>query len=255
MNKTPIEYADYSWNPITGCLGPEGSGKLCPYCYAARLARGRLRHLYLANKTVLAGNSSDPFAPRFWCNRLDEPYYIKRPCRIFVGDMADMFGPWVPLKTQALIFETVRDCKWHIFLFLTKWPQCLPEFNPWPDNAWVGATATGSPKVRHAIDHLHYVQARVKYVSIEPLLAHVEGPLLKGLNWLIIGAQTGPGAVTPKPEWVVELRLYAQHFHIPIFLKDNLHWPILRREYPMLKPEEQMEEAKEILKRKGGSDA
>lgn len=232
MNKTRIEYADYTWNPVTGCLGPEGTGKLCDYCYAARLARGRLRSLYLSHRMNFAGNCRDPFAPRFWKQRLDQPYRVKQPSRIFVCDMADLFGPWVARVTQDLIMDLVRANPRHTFLFLTKWPRRLPHFNPWPENAWVGATATCSSELYEAGRDLFQLDAKVIYASLEPLLAHVEGPLLKGLDWVIIGAQTGPGAIAPKPEWVEELLVYADHYGIPVFLKDNLRWQTPRTQWP-----------------------
>ena len=232
MNKTTIEYADYTWNPVTGCLGPHGDGEHCRYCYAERLARGRLRNLYLSHRMPFAGNMRDPFAPRFWRNRLEEPLHLRRPSTIFVCDMADLFGPWVATATQDLIFDVVRRCPHHTFLFLTKWPDRLPLFNPWPDNAWVGASAEHAPSALRATDALREVLAPVRWLSAEPLLGHIDGPFIRDIDWLVVGAQTGPGAIQPRFTWVTELMQYAAHYEIPVFLKDNLRWPITRRQRP-----------------------
>jgi protein gp37 len=233
MNKTKIEWADYTWNPITGCLGPKGDGVRCHYCYANRLANGRLREMYLANPNVLAGDPADPFAPRFWPERVPQPRRVKiGPSRIFVCDMADLFGPWVPTGCLASILTTVQYSPQHTFLFLTKWPQRLAQFNPWPPNAWIGATATDHHMAVEAASYLTQVEAPVKFLSLEPLL-HAIGPTpIIGLDWLIIGAQTGPGAKLPELWWVSNLVKYAYTYRVPVFLKDNLHWPERIQEWP-----------------------
>jgi len=237
VNKTAIEYADYTWNPVTGCLGPNADGRPCSYCYANRLAHGRLKPLYLSHRMAFAGDARNPFAPRFWRNRLEEPLHLREPSTIFVCNMADLFGPWVERLTQDLIFHIVRHCPWHTFLFLTKWPHRLSLFSPWPENAWVGATATEGPMASYTVGDLRNVDAPVRYLSLEPLRGHIDGPFLEGLDWVIIGAQTGPGAVKPRDEWVSELLCYADHYEIPVFLKDNLHWPTVIRQRPTPKKE------------------
>lgn len=234
MNKTRIEWCDYTWNPVTGCLGPKGDGKRCSYCYAHRLAKGRLRKLYLELPWVLAGKTDDPFAPRWWLDRLEQPIRAKiGPSRIFVVDMGDLFGDWVPRSIQEQVLDVAHDCRQHTFMFLTKWPQNLAQFNPWPDNCWVGATATTGTEVFEASMHLGHVLASVRYLSIEPLLAHVPISNIGGdINWLIAGAQTGPGAKPVDRQDVHELIDAADRRGIPIFLKDNLHWPEPRQEWP-----------------------
>ena len=233
MNKTKIEWADYTWNPVTGCLGPKGDGVRCSYCYANRLANGRLREMYLANPYVLAGDPADPFAPRFWPERVPQPRRVKiGPSRIFVCDMSDLFGPWVPTGCMASIFTTVQYSPQHTFLFLTKWPQRLAQFNPWPLNAWVGATAMDQASWDHALDHLRRVGASVRYVSLEPLLGDVVPHPNHRLDWIIIGAQTGPGASPPLRGHVQTVLGWAQYRNVIVFLKDNLHWPERIQEWP-----------------------
>jgi protein gp37 len=231
MNKTKIEWADYTWNPITGCLGPMGDGVRCSYCYANRLANGRLREMYLANPYVLAGDPADPFAPRFWPERVPQPRRVKiGPSRIFVCDMSDLFGPWVPTGCTASIFTTVQYSPQHTFLFLTKWPQRLAQFNPWPPNAWVGATATTSTEAEIALTHLADVDAAVRYISFEPL--HEEIVLDMGvLDWGIIGQQTNPD-LPPLLGWVYGLIDCLDRAGAKVFLKGNLQWIEPRQEWP-----------------------
>lgn len=232
MNKTTIDYVDFSWNPVTGCLGPKGDGVRCHYCYANRLANGRLRKLYLAHRVPFAGDMRNPFAPRFWLPRLDQPFDLKRPSRIFVCDMADLFGDWVSRATQNLIFRAVREADWHTFLFLTKWPSNLAQFNPWPPNAWVGATATDASSALYALCQMENVQAPVRFLSLEPLLGPIDPQRKWPVEWIIVGAQTGPGATPPNLEWVHDIAKAATRHCIPIFLKNNLHcWPP-RQEFP-----------------------
>jgi protein gp37 len=232
MNKTRIEWADFTWNPVTGCLGPKGDGVRCPYCYANRLANGRLKNLYLSHRFQLAGVIRDPFAPRFWRNRLDEPRHLRCPSKIFVCSQGELFGPWIPHVTIELVLNVVRECPQHIFMFLTKWPQNLARWNPWPSNCWVGASAENQPMAVDAASYLTEVAAPVKFLSLEPLLGRVDPTPIIGLGWLIIGAQTGPGARPPESWWVSNLLKYAYTYRVPVFLKDNLRWPEKHQKWP-----------------------
>jgi protein gp37 len=230
VNKTKIEWCrssdgkpGYSWNPIHGCLGSKGDGVRCHYCYAHRLANGRLKNTYLRHR-LIAGEADDPFAPRSAGGLLDP--MGKRGGRIFVCSMGDLFGDWMPAEWAERILGVAKCCPQHTFLFLTKWPQNLAQFNPWPSNCWVGATATQSFPIVQAARELARVEAPVRYLSIEPLLGPLDYPgSLAGLDWIIVGAQTGPGAKRPMTGWVQEIIDAAAARHIPLFLKDNLHWP------------------------------
>lgn len=275
MNKTSIEWVKnpdgtqgYTWNPITGCLNhtPEGLclGGLFP-CYAYRLANGRLKQRYLANLyCVLDGSDSpfnDPFYPRFWKERLSAPYstmrstkrgfvyYGQKPKGIFVCDMGELFGDWIPKHWQAEIFQTISDNPQHRFYLLTKQPQNLAKWSPFEENCWVGVTATDADMAFDAINHLDDVQANVRYLSFEPLLGSInlvqlDVHLKETIDWLIIGATTGTlndlkplamqypslalmpfgkrWTLQPKIEWVQEIVKAADRAGIPVFLKDNL---------------------------------
>jgi len=247
MNKTKIQWVKnpdgtpgYTWNPITGCLNG------CSYCYARKLANGRLKQRYLANKNLarwheptlgeygfsaLSRALSDPFYPRFWPGRMSRisqgtPSTTFKPKGIFVCDMGELFGDWVPKEWQEEVFQVIRGCKWHRFYLLTKQPQNLIKFTPFPDNCWVGVTATNDKMAWDAIYHLAQVKAKVKYISFEPLLGQMSNETLyamRELDWVIIGCQTPPSAETmPKLEWVEEIVNAADRAGTPVFIKPPL---------------------------------
>lgn len=202
MNRTQIDYVDATWNPITGCLGPNGDGRRCPYCYAHKLAQGRLRKLYLENHNIIVGDPTDPFTPRFWRYReATPPLHIRKGGHIFVCDMGDLFGDWVE-RWMIIRILVLAEVWWECnYLFLTKNPQRLASFE-FPGNAWVGTTITNQADAEKRIPELLKAKAKVKWLSVEPLL----GPAaldLKGISWLVLGG------LSPKPvhkaEWVEQI--------------------------------------------------
>lgn len=277
MNKTSIEWVKnpdgsqgYTWNPITGCLNHENG--LCKGggfpCYAYKLAHGRLRERYLANDNIAMLNRhnfveyrlhhpkptparQDPFYPRFWPGRLAilqrgidsldyESYIRRKPIGIFPCDMGDLSGIGVPEEWTADIMLAIRADPLDRFYLLTKQPQNLIKFSPFPDNCWVGVTATDHLMFAHAYYHLADIEAKIKYISIEPLLnwynrsgvtqAFINQAKQLGAGWLIIGAQTKPYR-PPKIECVQEIVEAADKAGIPVFLKENLA-PIIPPEKP-----------------------
>ena len=216
----------------------------CEYCYARKLANGRLRSRYLANTNLppdarvsaklsfregtaeLGGAYSDPFYPRFWEDRLgDIP--LKPPRGIFVCDMGELFGDWLPRDWQDRVFNIIRGNPQHRFYLLTKQPQNLAKFSPFPENCWVGVSATDLDMAYRAVLGLNRIEAKVKYISFEPLLDRIikwvedAEYLFKHLDWVIIGAQTKPYK-PPKREWVDEILRACTLAKIPVFLKNNL---------------------------------
>ena len=244
MNKQKpggIGWCDYTWGAVTGCWGPGGTAEKpnrCSYCYAVRVAQR-----FHAREVLV--EPGDPFAPRFHPDRLNQPAKVKKPSRIFVCSMADLFGDWVP---HGWIEDILGRCTWpgyshHTFQFLTKNPKRLKDFNPWPENCWVGTTVTNQADADERLPWLLQVEAPVLFVSHEPLLweisvrrffshsihcikAHPGGSecRCKSPNWAIIGAQTGPGAVKVDPAWVVNLEYQYQAAGVPIFEKNNLSY-------------------------------
>jgi len=253
IQKTNIEWvrnpdgsSGYTFNPITGCLNHDNGmckGGNFP-CYAYRLAHGRLKQRYWQNDNLapypkdLKNYSLDPFYPRFWNNRLldarDELCNAK-PRGIFICDMSDLFGIGIPEAWTRKVMDIIKDRPQHRFYLLTKQPQNLPQWSPYPENCWVGVTATNAKMAEEAGFWLWEVKAKVKFVSFEPLLERIPVHFadyisedVEGINWVIIGAQTKP-TVYPRIEWVQEIVEAADKAGIPVFLKDNLK-PLLDKE-------------------------
>lgn len=242
MNRTKIEWVKnpdgsqgYTLNSKTGCLNhtPDGLclGGMFP-CYAFRLANGRLRKRYLANSILPThdepnheAHHQDPFYPRFWPERLKELYQVKKPIAFFLDDMSDWMGDYWPREWTEAELQMMRDNPQHRIYTLTKQPQNLIKWSPFPSNCWVGVTATDDEMCYQAWKHLLDVEAKVKYISFEPLRSNIQITELNlrtaHINWLIIGAQTKPYK-PPKIEWVLEIVKAADKAGIPIFLKDNL---------------------------------
>jgi len=248
MNKTSIEWTDFSWSPITGCT------RRCPYCYARRLAETRLRERYLANHDVAPGCSFVyPFSPRFWRDRLEQPGTKRTPSRIFVCSMGELFDPYVPDEWIRAVLAVTQIHTQHTFQLLTQRPKRAALF-AFPPNVWVGVTVTDDhPSSQAQLINLRRVQSPVHFVSYEPLLSRIEA-VPTWLNWLIIGAMTGSKqelynswhlypshtlsrasgrwTLQPPREWVQHLLDLADAQGIPVFLKDNLGWPTVHRQWP-----------------------
>lgn len=210
-----INWTDATWNPVTGCLHG------CPYCYARRLSHRLGRN----------------FAPALHPERLAEPARERQPRRVFVCSMADLFGAWVPREWIESVLAACAKAPQHTYQFLTKNPQRLAEFNPWPANAWVGGTVDVHARLAPTLAALRAVRASVRFISFEPLNEDMGAPdFLGAVEWLIIGAQTGVGAHQPDPDWVEALVCAADVARVPVLFKDNLAWPWRREEFPKHRP-------------------
>ena len=221
MNRTAIEWTQFTWNPITGCT------RGCTYCYARRMAY-RLRGRY-------GYPQDDPFAVTFHPDRLHEPGKRERPAKIFTCSMGELFDPMVNKSwIRDIFFEMMRNPH-HTFQVLTKQPgnvldwECII-----PDNCWLGISQDGRYTDDSMFHYLLNIKAKVKFVSFEPLLGQIPDldPNLTGIDWVIVGAQTGAGAVPPRRQWVLDIINAARNYDIPVFLKDNLHWHEQVREWP-----------------------
>lgn len=211
FNKTNdnIEWAPYSWNPVTGCK----TG--CPYCYAHDIAIHYTGH----------------FNPAFHSNRLTAPDNTPLPDgraygqrNVFVCSMADLFGEWVPQDWIDAVLDTVSSSPDWTFLFLTKNPKRLIGIE-WPDNAWVGTTVDVQARVDGAEKAFREIEAPVKFLSCEPLQEHLTFSDLSMFNWLIIGgrsASTGMPAFQPDWLWVEDLISQARKANLKIYFKPNL---------------------------------
>ena len=216
MNRTKIEWTDYTWNPVTGCLHG------CPYCYGRKIAN-RFKSIF-----------PNGYEPTFHPERLEEPYRLKKPSKIFVCSMGDLFGNWVPAKWIEAVIKVAEDNPQHIFQFLTKNPARYREFR-FPKNCWLGTTVTSYEDQDRIFDLLRYEEngRTLNFVSFEPLLGpvYISGWIWAHIDWIIVGAQTNPYK-PPKPEWVKSIIIEARLHGKPVFLKDNLRWPEKIQEFP-----------------------
>lgn len=199
MNKTKIEWTDFTWNPLVGCKNS------CWYCFAKRL-NDRFGWLKVFTE------------PKFYPERLGEPYNLKKPSKIFVCSMADLFGDWVDYLRILQVIQVANDNPQHTFQFLTKNPKRYLEFD-FPKNCWLGITITNSQEAGKLFDLLQ--KNNYKFVSIEPLLGGFGKEFNKFLtivDLVIVGAMTGMGKknVIPKKEWIDSIK------HPNIFYKDNI---------------------------------
>lgn len=203
MNKTKIEWADYTINPVKG-LCPMA----CSYCYARAMYKR-----FKWNPEI-----------RYDHYALPELENLKSPSRIFVGSTIELFGDWIAPWWHEDIFDKVRYFKQHTFIFLTKKPQNLIKWSPFPDNCWIGVSATNTAMALEAWEGLADIEATMRFISFEPLQERILMKDFTVLDWAIIGRQTPPNDSTcPKVEWIKEIVDAADKYSIPVFLKDNLH--------------------------------
>ncbi len=210
--KSLIEWTESSWNPITGCSKISNG---CKNCYAERLA--------LRLKKMGVRKYRNGFRLTLHPEALDEPLKWKTSRMIFVCSMSDLFHEDVPDYFIKEVFRVMNDAAMHTFQVLTKRAERLAEFADkveWTNNIWAGVTVE-SEKYLYRIDYLKRVPAAVRFVSMEPLLGPVPGlrEVIKGVNWVIVGGESGPNARPMKAEWVREIRDICAEFGVPFFFK------------------------------------
>lgn len=216
MNKTKIEWCDYTWNPVTGCKHN------CEYCYARKIA------------ARFAGTPAWPtgFDPLMRTDRLGDPLTTKGARSIFVCSMADLFGQWVPNNWIDAVFDACRQAPKHTYIFLTKSPVRYSYIRGeyFTGNKWFGASIT-SAKDLSKIEYLQKQPEGNFFVSFEPLLGDLGDLNLDGIGQVIIGAQTNP-TVEVNDAWVMSIEKEADRVGAKIFVKDSLmyHPTTCRRE-------------------------
>jgi protein gp37 len=218
MNKTSIEWCDYTWNPVTGCLHG------CSYCYARKIAER-----FKGSKAWPRG-----FEPMFHAERLNDPTKMKKPQTIFVCSMADLFGEWVPDLWIHSVFDEIWKAPHHTYIFLTKNPdrylripgECFKK------NCWFGTTVTCDMEKRR-IETLQKLPEGNKFISFEPLLGKLTNVNLDGIEQVIIGAQTNP-SVEVTQDMILPLGKATCPGSVPsvkMFCKDSMPaWVKCRRE-------------------------
>ncbi len=192
-----IEWTDATWNPVTGCTKISPG---CKHCYAQVFAerwRGIPGHHY-----------EQGFDMRLWPERLSLPLAWKKPRKIFVNSMSDLFHEKVPVEFIKQVFLTMTLAHWHTFQVLTKRADRLAElasgFN-WPSNVWMGVSVENE-RYLSRVERLRLVPAAVRFISFEPLLGPIRNPDLSGINWVIVGGESGPGARAIERRWVRDIR-------------------------------------------------
>ncbi len=207
---TSIEWTDATWNPVTGCTKISPG---CQHCYAERLSH---RLQAMGNY-----NYRNDFDVTLQEQMLQLPFSWKRPHRVFVNSMSDLFHEEVPVEYIARVFEVMKQAHWHQFQVLTKRSEKLQQLAPtlvWADNIWMGVSVETKPYL-YRIDHLRQTSAAVKFISFEPLLESLSAVDLQGINWAIVGGESGPGARPMERSWVVEILQACRQAHIPFFFK------------------------------------
>lgn len=205
-----IEWTESTWNPVTGCnkISPG-----CKHCYAERMA-ARLHAMGQANYR-------NGFALTLQPQMLEIPLRWRKPQTIFVNSMSDLFHDDVPLDYIERVFDVMRRAHWHRFQVLTKRANRLAELSPrltWSPNIWMGVSVE-SDKYRARIDALRATGAAVKFLSLEPLLGPLHGLDLDGIDWVIVGGESGPDARPMDPAWALDLRDQCRRAHVPFFFK------------------------------------
>jgi protein gp37 len=211
---TSIEWTDATWNPVTGCTKISAG---CDRCYAERMSerfRGTRGHPF-----------EDGFDLTIRPERLDQPFRWRRPRMIFVNSMSDLFHKDLPKEFIAHVCDVMERAHWHTFQILTKRSSLMRDFlrsryryARGPLHMWFGVSVEdGSKKSR--IRHLQDAPAGVRFLSIEPLLGPTGRLDLAGINWVIVGGESGPGARPMRIEWVREVRNQCEASGVPFFFK------------------------------------
>jgi protein gp37 len=205
-----IEWTEATWNPVTGCSKVSPG---CRHCYAERMAK-RLQAMGQPN--YVRG-----FDVSLHHSALAKPLSWKKSRIVFVNSMSDLFHEDVPDEFISQVFDVMRRANWHNFQLLTKRADRLRHFDTaidWPRNVWMGVSVeTGRYLPR--IDHLRATRAAVKFVSFEPLLGPLGRLNLNGIDWAIVGGESGPGARPMDKAWVLHVRDHCKAARIPFFFK------------------------------------
>lgn len=216
---TKIEWTDETWNPVTGCVKVSPG---CKHCYAQTFSE-RFRGV------VSPGGTLHPFHPGFdptlRPERVEQPLKWRKPRRVFVNSMSDLFGEFVPDDYIAEIFAIMSQTPQHTYQVLTKRADRMLDWTKAHDwigkaaNIWVGVSAEnkthGLPRVRK----LRRAPVAVRFVSFEPLLEDLGQFNLCGIDWAIVGGESGPHARPMKPEWVRRIRNQCTRHGVPFFFK------------------------------------
>lgn len=211
---TKIEWTDESWNPFTGCVKVSPG---CKHCYAERFAerfRGTTGHPF-----------SMGFAPTPRPERLETPFKWRSPRMVFVNSMSDLFGEFVPDEYILRVFEVMRRTPQHTYQVLTKRADRMRTWvqgQPWVEktsNIWLGVSVEDEKFGVRRVGALRRTPSAVRFLSIEPLLEALPHLDLAGIDWVIVGGESGPGARPMEKQWVRDIRDRCRRAEVPFFFK------------------------------------
>lgn len=209
-DNSTIEWTDATWNPVTGCTKISPG---CANCYAETFAerfRGVPKHPY-----------EQGFDLKIWPDRLALPGKWRKPKRIFVNSMSDLFHRDVPLEYIQRVFAVMNESNWHTFQVLTKRAERLLELSselPWADNIWMGVSVENSDYAFRS-KLLAQTGAKTKFLSVEPLLGPIPELPLQNIDWVIVGGESGNRCRPVKEEWIVEIREQCDAANVKFFFK------------------------------------
>lgn len=212
MAQSSIEWTEMTWNPTTGC---DKISAGCKFCYAEVMTR-RLQAMGV-------DKYKDGFRIRTHESELEKPYSWKKPRVVFVNSMSDLFHKDVPLAFIQKVFKVMRDNPQHVFQVLTKRADILRYYDSegwlqWSHNIWMGVSVENE-KVTDRIAHLQATGARTKFLSCEPLIGPLNDLNLAGIDWVIVGGESGRKPRPMQPEWVTDLRNQCQQSGTAFFFK------------------------------------
>jgi len=208
--KSKIEWTESTWNPVTGCTKISAG---CKNCYAERIA--------LRLKAAGSPNYTNGFQVTLHQHALEIPLRWKQPRTIFVNSMSDLFHKNIPFDFISKIFDVMCRASHHRFQILTKRSGRLLELSSkltWPENVWMGVTVENT-ECNFRIDHLRQTNAAIKFISFEPLLGPISNIDLEGIDWVIVGGESGPKARPMKPQWATSIRNQCFSAGVPFFFK------------------------------------
>jgi protein gp37 len=210
MSQSKIEWTEMSWNPVTGCTKISPG---CRNCYAEIMAK-RLQAMGLPKYSAA-------FELTIHTEELDTPRRWRKPRTVFVNSMSDLFHRSVPTNFIFQVFQTMVECPQHRFQVLTKRARRLRQLShqlAWSENIWMGVSVEDTRRLSR-IDELRATAAAVKFLSLEPLLTALPDLSLEGIDWVIVGGESGPNARPIDKAWVTEIRDQCQEAGVPFFFK------------------------------------
>ncbi|MFQ5628816.1 MAG: DUF5131 family protein [bacterium] len=210
MASSSIEWTENTWNFVTGC-SKVSTG--CKNCYAEVFSK---RLMAMGQPKYSSG-----FELSIHESILELPLSWKKPKKIFVNSMSDLFHPAVPFEIISKAFDVMHKASWHQFQILTKRSERLLELNwrfDWPQNVWMGVSVENSDFL-YRVDHLRQISSKIKFLSLEPLLEPLENLNLECIDWVIVGGESGNKARPIKQEWVDDIRMNCSRSGVPFFFK------------------------------------